>query len=89
MSQKYDIGKVNIKYDKINDILYVSFGAPRPSYCVAENDDVFIMKDLITDEYSGITILDFSERLNDGSLFSLSLPFDFDFKQLKVEEFKQ
>lgn len=74
--------KVDIKYDKTNDVLYISFGPPRPSFCAAENDDVFIMKDIQTGEYSGVTILDFSERLNDGSLYSISLPFEFDFKQL-------
>lgn len=77
--------KVDIKYDKASDVLYISFGPPRPSYCAAENDDVFIMKDIQTDDYSGITILDFSERLNDGSLYSISLPFEFDFKLLDKE----
>jgi uncharacterized protein YuzE len=77
--------KVDIKYDKANDVLYISFGPPRPSYCAAEKDDVFIMKDIQTGDYSGITILDFSERLNDGSLYSIRLPFEFDFKLLDRE----
>lgn len=74
--------KVRISYDKENDLLYVSFGPPRPSYCDAEIDDVFIMKDTETKEYSGFKILDFSERLNDGSLYELDLPFSFDLKEL-------
>ena len=89
MSQRFSEHKANIKYDKTNDILYISFGPPRPSYCAAENDDVFIMKDMDTGEYSGVTILDFSERLNDGSLFSLDLPFHFDLKQLEGDILKQ
>jgi len=43
------------------------------------------MKDVKTGEYSGLKILDFSERLNDGSLFKLDLPFEFDFSQLEKE----
>ncbi|MDR9755634.1 MAG: hypothetical protein ACN4A7_04570 [Thermacetogeniaceae bacterium] len=79
---------VVINYDKKNDILYVSFGPPRPSYSVAEIDDVFIMKDIVTQEYSGLKILDFLERLNDGSLRDLNLPFCFDFEELE-REFKR
>lgn len=82
MYPKNKAQKVDIKYDKANDVLYISFGPPRPSYCAAENEDVFIMKDIESGEYSGITILDFSDRLNDGSLYSINLPFEFDFKQL-------
>jgi uncharacterized protein YuzE len=77
-----DKEQVRIKYDKNNDILYITFGQPRPSYCVAEIDDVFIMKDIETDEYSGFKILDFSTRLNDGSLYTLDLPFSFDLTEL-------
>ncbi len=74
--------KVRIRYDKRNDLLYITFGQPRPSYCAAEFDGVFIMKDIETKEYSGFKILDFSERLNDGSLYALDLPFSFDLKEL-------
>jgi len=73
---------LDISYDKENGVLYISFGAPRSSYCDAEIDDVFVMKDMLTDEYSGFTILDFSKRLNDGSLYELNLPFSFDLKGL-------
>lgn len=75
---------VRIDYDRINDVLYISFGPQSPSYCVDEIDDVFIMKDIATDEYSGFKVLFFSERLQDGSLFNLELPFHFDFKQLEA-----
>jgi hypothetical protein len=77
--------KVLIEYDKGNDVLYISFGSPRPSVCVAEIDDVFIMKDIITKKYSGLTILDFSERLKDGSLHKLNLPFNFNFDKLETD----
>jgi uncharacterized protein YuzE len=74
--------EVNINYDKKNDILYVSFGYPRPSFCVTQVDDVFIMKDIETGEYSGITVMDFKERLNDGSIATLQLPFKLDIKRI-------
>jgi len=82
MFQENKTPKATIKYDKINDVLYIIFGPPRPSFCVAEIDDVFVMKDIETKEYSGLTILDFSERLNDGSLFTIDLPFEFNFKEV-------
>jgi len=74
--------EVNIDYDSLNDILYISLGLPRPSYCVAQVDDVFVMKDVETNEYSGITIMDFKERLNDGSINTLKLPLDLDVKKI-------
>jgi len=63
-----------LEYDKDNDVLYVTFGPPRPSYCAKEIDGIFVMKDVKTSEYSGLKILDFSERLNDSSLLGLNLP---------------
>ena len=85
MQQKNDLQRAIIKYDRINDVLNISFGPQRPSYCAAEIDDIFIMKFIDNDEYSGLKILDFSERINDGSLYELNLPFAFDFKQVERE----
>ncbi|MEW6275566.1 MAG: DUF2283 domain-containing protein [Bacillota bacterium] len=75
---------LDVSYDRENDILYISFGPPRPSYCTTQEDDVFIMKDIETDEYSGITIMDFQERLKDGSILNFRWPFDLDFAALKA-----
>ncbi|HBQ28035.1 hypothetical protein HX99_02345 [Peptococcaceae bacterium SCADC1_2_3] len=75
--------KLDVSYDHDNDILYISFGSPRPSYCVTEVDDIFIMKDVETDEYSGVTIMDFQERLEDGSILNFEWPFDLDLAAIK------
>lgn len=75
---------LDVSYDRENDILYISFGHPRPSYCATQTDDVFVMKDIETDEYSGITIMDFQERLKDGSILNFRWPFDLDFAAMEV-----
>lgn len=75
------VHRATFRYDKENDILYVHFGEPRPSYCASSFDDVFIMKDIETGEYSGITILDFAERVREKSLEALPFPFEVDFHE--------
>lgn len=79
-----DNNQANIIYDRKHDVLYISFGSPRPSYCDAEIDDVFIMRDIETNEYCEFKVLGFMERLKDGSLYHLQLPFEFDLKQLET-----
>lgn len=77
--------KANFRYDSENDVLYITLGPPRPSYCAAEIDDVFIMKDVETQEYCGVTILDFAQRLKDGTIFGVKLPFSVDFREISKE----
>ena len=53
---------LKISYDDEADILYISFGKPRPGIAVEANDDNFIRVDPYTDRIVGITILNFRER---------------------------
>lgn len=71
------------RYDSENDILYLSFGPPRPSYSVDRSNDIFVMKDIETGEYSGIKILDFIQRVKDGSISDLELPVAVNFKEIR------
>lgn len=72
--------KTNINYDANNDVLYISFGEPRPSYSDTYGEGIYIRYDMQTDELTGITILDFTKRADE--LKRLRLPGDFDFNQV-------
>lgn len=77
--------KTTFRYDCDNDILYISLGPPRPSFCVAEIDDIYIMQDIETGEYSGITILDFKQRLSSKSYDHIELPISIDLEGIAKE----
>ncbi|QYR20785.1 DUF2283 domain-containing protein [Paenibacillus sp. sptzw28] len=64
--------KVKVNYDVVSDVLYLSFGDPRPSFTEDYADGVYVRYDMDTDELSGITIIDFSKRTE--QLRHLSLP---------------
>ena len=57
---------MDINYDNIANVLYISFGKPEP--CVAEEigNGGFIRRSIQDNEITGITILDFNARLNQG-----------------------
>ncbi|GAB6180970.1 hypothetical protein JCM14036_22890 [Desulfotomaculum defluvii] len=54
--------KLTLNYDKSHDILYVSIGLPKPSYCADDIEGVLIRRAIQTDRLSGVTIMDFSQR---------------------------
>ncbi|MED0688006.1 MULTISPECIES: DUF2283 domain-containing protein [Anoxybacillus] len=66
---------VKIHYDEECDVLYISFGEPRPSYAEDFEDGVYIRYDMETDALTGVTILDFSKRKNE--LKNMPWPFTF------------
>lgn len=74
--------KANFHYDHDNDILYIFLEPRRPSFCVKEIDDIYIMQDLETGEYSSITILDFKQRLKSKSYDQIDLPISVDFAEI-------
>jgi len=49
-------------YDPEADVLYISFGEPRPAEGLDIGDGTILRVDLETDEIVGLTILDFSKR---------------------------
>ena len=71
---------VKVNYDAANDILYLSFGDPRPSYAEEYQDGVYVRFDMKTDELSGITILDFSKRSEE--LKQIKFPGEVTFEQM-------
>lgn len=72
--------KTNINYDAQNDVLYISFGEPRPSYSDTYEDGIYIRYDMDTDELTGITILDFTKRA--AELKQMQLPGGFNFSEV-------
>ena len=66
--------KLNINFDIENDVLYLSFGEPRPSFSEEFDDGVFVRYDMDTEELTGITIIDFTKRTD--QLKGLNLPGD-------------
>lgn len=62
-------------YDKEADVLYLSFGDPRPAISEELGDDVLLRHDIETGEVVGLTILNLSSRF--GSLqIPQTLPFE-------------
>lgn len=52
---------VNSYYDEEADVLYVSFGEPKPSEVLDTGEDLLIRFDTVTGEITGFTVLNFSE----------------------------
>ncbi len=52
---------LNESYDSNNDVMYISIGPPRPSYC-EEDEDYLVRRDFNNDEITGLTIIGFSKK---------------------------
>jgi uncharacterized protein YuzE len=76
---------LKINYDNEFDIMYISLGDPKPSYGEEEIPGLILLKDINTDEITGITIFDFKKRLEEDSLRNLDLPIKIDFEQQIVK----
>lgn len=63
---------LNIDYDSTADVLYVSFGKPKPAICVEVNEGDLVRVDAYTDKIVGVTIIDFKKRYIDPP-YSLSI----------------
>ncbi len=55
--------KVNSFFDKDADVLYISFGEPVYSEVLENGSDTLIRFDPETSEITGVTILNFSDKL--------------------------
>ncbi len=53
---------MEINYDEIADVLYISFGKPSPGLAEEISEGDFVRKNSDTNEIVGITILDFQRR---------------------------
>ena len=55
---------VQLHYDSEADVLYVSFGSPRVAEGIDLGENTILRVDPDTGEIVGITIINFSKRLN-------------------------
>ena len=62
---------LNIDYDSTADILYISFGKPKPAICVEVSDGDLVRVDAYTDKVVGVTIIDFKKRYINQHSFSI------------------
>lgn len=72
--------KLKVNYDIESDVLYLSFGEPRPSFTKTFDDGVYVRYDLETEVLTGITIVDFSKRTD--QLKGINLPGDVTFDKM-------
>ncbi len=54
--------KLTLRHDKDADVLYISFGEPRPGIATEVSDRALLRVDPETNNVIGITIIDFKER---------------------------
>ena len=53
--------ELDIDYDELSDVLYISFGKPKPAFGTKVGDGQIIRTDQDTGEVCGITIFDFKK----------------------------
>ena len=52
------LDNLEVSHDKTADVLYLSFGTPRPGIAVEVHDGIFVRVDPFTDVVVGITVMD-------------------------------
>ena len=62
---------LQVRYDDLADVLYISFGDPRPGIAVEVNGGDLVRVDPYTNEVVGITLLDFKERYMPATSMSI------------------
>ncbi|HBC94325.1 MAG TPA: hypothetical protein DCZ10_15860 [Pelotomaculum sp.] len=72
--------KLTLNYDKEHDVMYVSLGAPKPSYCDDDIEGVLIRRSLESNRLSGVTIMDFSRKTKEQ--LKRIIPFNLDISEL-------
>lgn len=54
--------RMQLAYDRVADVLYLSFGEPRPAISREVGDDLLLRIDAKTSEVVGLTVLNLSTR---------------------------
>ena len=73
---------INYDYDIDEDILYLSVGEPRPSITEENEEGILIRKDIKTGKITGVTILDYKDRIKNKE--KINVPKIFDLKKVKI-----
>ena len=69
---------LGVDYDPRGDVLYISVGAPRPSYCEEPETGVLFRYAFDDGAFTGVTILAFKQRWGSGTRPCLRLPVPID-----------
>jgi uncharacterized protein YuzE len=71
---------LNLNYDNDFDVLYIRISKNKNSYGDEGIPGIVMMRDIATDEITGVTIFGYKRMLDNGSLYHLNLPINIDFK---------
>ncbi len=69
---------LGVNYDPRGDVLYISVGVPRPSYCEESEAGVLFRYAFDDGVFTGVTILAFKQRWGSGTLPCLRFPVPID-----------
>ena len=67
-----------IDHDKDNDVLYIGIGDRSNSYGDEEEEGIILLRDIDTEELTGVTILDFLYRYKHKQLDCIPFPINFE-----------
>lgn len=73
---------LKVNYDSKFDVLYINIGNPVPSYGDERVPGLVILKNIHTDEITGVTIFDFMKRVKDNTMDDLEIPIEIDINKI-------
>ena len=73
---------INYDYDEEEDILYISIGKPTPSISEEIEEGILIRRDIKTHKISGVTILDYKDRIKNNE--RINIPKEFNLSEVKI-----
>ena len=76
---------LKVNYDSKFDILYISIGNPVPSYGDEQVPGLVILKNIKTDEITGVTIFDFMKKVKENTTDDLEIPIEIDIKKISQD----
>ena len=74
--------EIRYDYDEEEDVLYLSIGEPKPSITEETEEGILIRKDIQTGKLTGVTILDYKDRLKNKE--RINIPDIFDLSKVKI-----
>ncbi len=70
---------LNLSLDRKKDILYIKINDTSSSYGDETENGVVVLKDIVNDTVTGITIFDFTRKYKENKIKDLKLPICIDF----------
>lgn len=70
---------LSLNLDKRNDILYIKINDTSNSYGDETENGIVVLKDILDDTITGVTIFDFTKKYKENRIRDLKLPFQIDF----------